>query len=405
MKKLLLVVMLVLAGSLFAQDDWSFKWSGMVSPQIWADSRQVVSGREDMMAFYPMPINRDANGKDVNAVPSLNMLSITARMALTVTGPDVLGAKVRGYIETDFTGANNETVNMLRLRHGYLDLKWEHSELLAGQFWHPMVVHEIMPGTRPLNMGAPFHPYGRYNQLRYTGRLGRMELVAVADFQTDNKSQGPLGSSTAYLKHSMIPESNLQLRYAGEHFFAGAAANLLATKPYAGETGRESYNSHISYSLFMKYDFSQWSLRSQCLINSNIYEASSLGGYAVATDPLTGLHSYTPYTFTTAWADFGRTAGRWRPGLFVGFGQNNDFGERYGLEVYGRGVNIERLYRLQPRLAYAAGNGLTLFLELEHTAVDYGRQNVSDPLALQYESDKSCHVVNNRIVLAAAYVF
>lgn len=394
------------------KDGWQFKWSGMINPQIWADSRQVVSGREDMMDFYPKPRLLDAQGNDINAVPSLNMLSITNRLGLTIKGPQVLGADMGGYIEVDFTGSTNEGLNMLRLRHGYINLKWEHQQLLAGQYWHPMVVHEIMPATRPLNMGAPFHPYGRFNQLRYSARLGKAELLAVAAFQTDNKSQGPYGASTEYLKHSMVPELNMQLRYVGEHLFAGGAANLLATRPYYRDLQRQDYNAHISYSLFVQYNWTGWSLRSQSLLNSNIYEASSLGGYVVnGANVPAGVEytAYSPYTFTTLWLDFGRTGGKLRPGFFAGCAANNQFGEWYpnvngALESYGRGIDIEYLYRFQPRLAYAAGNGLTLFAEWEYTCVHYGSKQTNLG-STRYVSSENEAVANNRIILSAVYSF
>ena len=400
-----------MSGFAVAQNEgWHFKWSGTVNPQVWADSRQVVSGREDMMDFYPKPRLLDAQGNDINATPSLNMLSITNRLGLTIKGPQVLGADMGGYIEVDFTGSTNEGLNMLRLRHGYINLRWEHQQLLAGQYWHPMVVHENMPATRPLNMGAPFHPYGRFNQLRYTARVAKAELVAVAAFQTDNKSQGPYGASTEYLKHSMVPELNMQLRYVGEHLFAGGAANLLATRPYYRDPQRQDLNAHVSYCLFVQYNWREWSLRTQSLLNSNIYEASSLGGYVVnGTTAPDGIDYpvYSPYTFNTLWLDFGRSQGKWRPGLFAAYAASNQFGEKYPnvggtLESYGRGIDIEHLWRVQPRLAYAAGNGLTLFLEWEHTSVSYGRK-VADVDYTQYVSDHA--VVNNRIILSALYAF
>lgn len=387
MKRTLMAMAFAAASTLsFAQqaEGWKLTWHGFVNPQIWADTRQVIQGREDMMAFYPMAPGYDEDGIDTNAVPSLNMLSITTRLSLTIQGPEVMGAQTKGYIETDFTGSTNAAINNLRLRHAYIDMRWTHSDLLMGQYWHPMVIHEIMPGTMPLSMGAPFHPYARYNQVKYTHFLGGLELSATAAFQLDNKSNGPLGASTQYIKRSMVPEMNLQMRYSGERIMLGVAANTLTIQPRRGQNF-----SHTSYTVYGKADIGNWSLRAQSLLNSNLYEASSMGGYVETYNPMLDQYSYSPYTYTTAWLDFGRRTGSWRPGIFVGYASNNT--KSHEGTFYGRGQDMESLYRIQPRLTYVAGHGLTFSAEWEYTSVKY----------MKFDNNTS----NNRFVLSAVYAF
>ena len=385
---------------------WKFTLSGMVSPQLYMDTRQVVAGREEMMLFFPKPFEPDADGNDLNAVPSLNMLAITTRLALAMEGPDVLGARLKGYVEGDFTGATDATINMFRLRHAYIDMRWKHNELLMGQYWYPMTIHEIMPGTRPLNMGAPFHPYARYSQVRYTARAGKFEAVAVAAFQLDNKSQGPAGSSTSYLKHSLVPECNFQLRYRDERFIAGVAYNLMAVKPrdFVLDTlGRkhkvdDRYVSH-SFSAFAGYSGPRWRITGQTVLSDNLYEGSTLGGY-IEHSVLDGdrcAYIYRPWHYTTAWLDFGRSTGRWRPGCFLGLGINNGSGEelRPGEVVYGRGYDISLLYRVQPRIGYVTDAGLSFWFEVEHTFARY-TETAAHP---------ACDVFNDRFILSAVYQF
>ena len=69
---------------------FSLDWHGFVNPHYYADSRSVVGGREDMMLFYPKPILRDSLGNDLNDGWQANMLAITARLGLRVSGPDML---------------------------------------------------------------------------------------------------------------------------------------------------------------------------------------------------------------------------------------------------------------------------------------------------------------------------
>ena len=418
MKKIALLLLSVLcAAGLYAQEadtnacpKWRFGFSGFVNPQFFVDTRQVVSGREEMMLFYPKPVERDADGNDINAVPSLNMLAITARLALAIEGPDVLGAKIKGYIEGDYTGASDASINLFRLRHAYIDMRWKHHELLLGQYWYPMTVHEIMPATQPLNMGAPFHPYVRYTQARYTMRYGHFEALAVAAFQLDNKSKGPNGSSPSYLKHSLVPEINLQLRYHSERLLAGVAYNLLVIRPrdYVTDTlgGKHKtdtrYASH-SFSAFMRYDWTGWRLNAQTILSDNLYEGCTLGGYIESYDVATNSYSYKPFHFTTVWVDFGRTRGSWRPGLFVG-GAYNTSGSAgaQATGVYGRGYDIDWLYRIQPRIGYVTKFGLSFWFEIEHTFAAY--RNTLAEAATEDRHD-ACRVHNERFILGAVYGF
>lgn len=366
LKTIIFSTLLLGMGSLKAQDDWTLTWHGFVNPHFFADSRQVVGGREDMMMFYPKPIVLDAEGNDINDYPSMNMLNITARVNLTIKGPDVLGAKLKGFIEGDFTGSTNATINSLRLRHAYLDMRWTNRELLMGQYWHPMTNPELIPGTCPLNMGSPFSTYARYNQLRFIQYLGKWELAAAAAFQLDNTSQGPIGPSSTYVRNSMVPELNLQWRYRGEHLFAGIAANLLTIKPRP----EVSNFSSASFNAFLRYQNHGWTLRAQSLFNNNLYEIASVGGY-IETFTATG-YEYRPWHFNTIWADVARTSGNWCPGIFLGYAKNSTDGTLQANEVqYGRGFDIESLFRIQPRLSYYAGHGLTFTAEVEYTHVNY----------------------------------
>lgn len=398
-----------------------FALHGFVTPHMFVDSRKVVAGREDMMLFFPKPVLPDADGKDLNATAALKMMSITARLNLTVKGPDVLGAQTCAFIEGDFTGSTDATINNLRLRHAYIDLQWQRHSLLMGQYWYPMTVHEVMPGTNPLNMGAPFHPYARYDQLRYTRRQGKWEAVAVAAFQLDNKSKGPAESvatgtstigSTTFQSHSLVPEVNLQLRYKGERLFLGAAANMLTLRPrnYVFDTNGGKHATHcnvitFAYSLFGSYRFGGWALKAQTLLNDNLYESCTMGGYYEQRKLVgdTYRYDYESWTYTTAWLDFGRTSGTWRPGIFLGYAVNNDFSRLVGLKnadvaVYGRGCDIKKMYRIQPRLVYRTDKGLMFQAEAEYSAALY-----NNPLAATPQTDEWAG--NLRLSLSAVYSF
>ena len=427
MRKILFALALIAScTAAFAQQDSIFKpkkilCHGFVNPHFYADNRQVVGGREEMMLFYPKPQSSDpVSGVDINDGWNMNLLSITARVNLTLKGPYILGAYTKAFMEGDFTGSTNATNNNLRLRHAYINMDWDHSSLLAGQFWYPMVVQEIMPNTRPLNMGAPFHPYARYNQLRYTGRIGyHFEAIAVALFQQDNMSQGLLNgtsaSSTQFIRQACVPEMHLQLRYWAFRLFVGAAANMLTIQPvvYTNLPAvlPDNYGqtfTNFSYTFFLKYRWDNYALSFQTLLNNSIYEGCSMGGYMAHTSfsGLTPSYSFDSWHFNTVWADFGRTTGHWRPGVFVGYGRNMAFGQQVNASdfVFGRGHDMEYLWRVQPRIGYHANDQFNVYAEAEYTRAQYGKQ-VLTPGSYHYDHDNDGGIGNLRLMLSAEYHF
>ena len=348
---------------------FTLDWHGFLNPHYYADSRSVVGGREDMMLFYPKQVVRDSAGRDVNDGWQANMLAITARLGLRITGPDMLGAKTTGYIEGDFTGATDPTINNLRLRHAYIDMNWEHHRLLMGQYWYAMVVHEIMPMTNPLNMGAPFHCYARQPQVRYEYHNSGFEAVAVAQWQLDNKSQGLLNgdstASTLFARHSPVPELTAQLRYRTDRLFVGAAINAKTIQPLVPDPNGALYTS-LTYSLFGSYRFDGVTIKAQTLLNNSLYEGCSLGGYLMLADS-----SFRDWHFNTVWLDIERTKGHWRPGLFLGYAKNLDYGNTNFVHCFGRAHNMEYLWRMQPRLTYTTLTGLSFVGEAEYTYAGY----------------------------------
>ena len=377
MKKILigLVGLMGLMGSMRAQSPFSLEWHGFVNPHYYADSRSVVGGREDMMLFYPKPRVLDSLGRDINDGWQADMLAITARLGLRVKGPDMLGARTSAYVEGDFTGATNATINNLRLRHAYIDMRWQHHRLLAGQYWYPMVIHEIMPMTNPLNMGAPFHCYARQPQVRYEYNIHGIEAVAVASWQLDNMSQGLLNgtaaSSTLFARHSLVPELNLQVRWTAGAFFFGYAANLKTIQPQVQSvttTLQPSTAKHTSFSwsLFGRYNGPGFTVKAQALLNNSLYEGCSLGGYLMLADS-----TFQDWHFNTVWLDVEKDTGHWRPGLFLGYASNLDYGNTAFVHCFGRGHDLEYLWRIQPRLTYSTLNGLSFTAEAEYTRAGY----------------------------------
>ncbi|MBO4281944.1 MAG: hypothetical protein J5873_01960 [Bacteroidales bacterium] len=406
---------------LFAQrKGFEYHFSGFVDPQLFMDSRQVVGGRESQMLLYPAPRKLDSKGNDENAVPNLNMLAITTRLGMEINAPEKVGRyAVSGYVEGDFTGSTEAGINMLRLRHAYVQFcrgEFREERLLLGQYWHPLVVPEIMPGTRPLNMGLPFHPYSRYVQARYERGGRHIRWATTAAFQLDNSSLGPEGRSTEYLRQTGLPEGNAEISLLWGHGgkienMVGLMANAELLRPRkavtlpSGERLRTGATfPSYAFSLFGAHYFNgKWKLSYQGIYGDNLYEQSLIGGY-IATEKVPGEYRYTPWGCYTLWADFRRLTGKWRPGLFAAYGRNKDFGRNVteNETVYGRGWDIDYLWRVQPQLAFCPKTWLQFFAEAEYTSVRYGEEK---PIEAGKHMSSAYAVGNLRLILAAVYSF
>ena len=81
--------------------------------------------------------------------------------------------------------------------------------------------------------------------------------------------------------------------------------------------------------------------------------------------------TFSDWHFNTVWLDIERNRGHWRPGLFLGFASNLDYGNTTFVHCFGRGHDIEYLWRVQPRLTYKTLKGLDFTAEAEYTMAGY----------------------------------
>ena len=162
--------MLLAVITLAAQDEGNFgiKFSGFVKNDFFFDTRQTVAAREGHFLLWPAAVTLDETGVDINAQSNFNILAVQSRLKGAITGPDAFGAKTSGVIEADFFAQANDNINLLRLRHAFVKLNWEHMELLAGQYWNPLFVTDCFPGTVSFNTGTPPQSFSRNPQVRAT---------------------------------------------------------------------------------------------------------------------------------------------------------------------------------------------------------------------------------------------
>jgi len=415
----LFVFSVILAASTIAQDSPSFgiKFSGFVKTDIFWDSRQTVDAREGHFLLYPANENLDAEGNDINAKASFNMLSIQTRLRGTITGPDALGAKTSGVIEGAFFGHTNGDINGFRLRHAFVKLQWKKTALLVGQYWHPNFVTYCFPGVVSFNTGAPFIPFTRNPQIRVTQNLGKFNLIFTALSQLDFTSTGPQGPGRQYLRNSAVPTLNLRFEYRNinteenKEFAIGASVNFKMLTPRL-ETDSNYKTSEtitsISEMIFLKMKFPKVTFKIQGVYAQDPFNWLMIGGYAVESlsDPMKDYRNYTPITTASGWLDIHSNGKKWQVGLLAGYSKNLGADKDISGPTYQRGADIAYLYRISPRFVYNSGK-FRIAPEIEYTVAAYATKDANGILNIDSKGmvTDSKEIGNVRFLLGVYFFF
>lgn len=424
MKKFVLFILAFspLIGLAQEKQNFGITFHGFVKSDLFFDSRQTIDVREGHFLLYPKNEMLDLNGKDINAKSSFNLLSIQSRLQGFITGPDLLGAKSSAYLEGEFFGTSNADINGFRLRHAFLKLQWTKTQVLVGQYWHPLFVAKCYPGTVSFNTGAPFQPFTRNPQIRVTQKLGKFNAILTAMSQWDFQSTGPNGTSPQYLRNSMIPALNLRFEFdmedkeAGKALLAGISANYKTLQPALSTSNGYVTDAKVSSLSFAAYLKMQWKPITMSLYGFYGEDATNLtmlGGYALreVTDINKGYVDYTPVKTQSVWLDVHSNGKTWQVGVFGGYTKNLGTKDAMVLPTtfdytnmtfYSRGSNIDYAYRTSARLIYNNGK-FRLAPELEYTVAAYAK-NINSYDANGKITDSNS-VGNIRVLLGFYYFF
>ncbi len=414
MKKLLIIFLFLnIVQQTYSQDTnivvkkkIGFKLSGFVKTDFWFDTRKTANAREEIFSVFPKDIELDALGNDINAASSFNFSVITSRLAVKIDGFDAFGAKTFGYIEADFSGISNATIATFRLRHAFLQLNWKKSSLLLGQFWHPMFVTDAFPSVISLNTGAPFQPFIRSPQIRYTQHIKNIDIIASLLAQRDYANIGPIGRSYSYMSNALIPNAHFQIKYKNKKSVFGVAVDYKILKPRQTTDSNiitDAKVSSISYMAYYNWTNKKFQIKTKAIWGQNLSDNLLLGGYAVASiDPINDERSYTPTQHLFTWLDLDYTIKlsktKLLPGIFFGYSKN--FGtlkENTGI-YYATASNMADMFRIAPSLSIKSGNTM-LSLEWEYTSSNYGTANNKGIIVDTHS------VSNNRIIFTGFYFF
>lgn len=383
-------------------DNVSVKFGGFVRAEYYIDSRKPVGAVDNLFGFFPDKEVKDSLGNDQNAVVTNNLSTQATRFNAAFTGPDVFNAKSTAFLEYDFTGGNRINV---RLRHAYLKLNWTKSELLVGKTWIPLA-ETIFPSVNGLHTGIPFRPFGRGDQVRFTYKPGKINILAAAVYQSEHTSTyGGSGD----IKANPIPDFHLQLHYKTANVFAGLVSEYKIVRPNLISTGTDGvFNtnetvSSYAFGGFAEYKHNKLTVKGSALYGQNLSEVFQQGGYAVTEiDPDNGNRSYSPSNSVSSWVNitYGQKV---IAGLFGGYQKNLGFSDDIlggAGSFFGRWQDVAYIYRLSPSVQYKVGR-LILAAELDYNIAAYGKVDITDKGKVKDAKE----IAGTRGLLAATFLF
>lgn len=303
MKKVLTFLAALLCGSAAFAQETPAKYSlyGFVRNYAVFDTRESSAGAQDLYFYMPKGVNL-VDGKDVNAMPSFRMYSLTTRLGLRVAGYQFGATKVDGTVEADFYSMNG-AVAVLRMRQAYVGLGWDFSAdnklvLNIGQTWHPLAAD--MPHVTNLETGAPFNPFNRSPQVMAHYDIdGRFTLTGGFLFPMQYQPTGPEGKSSNYNKYALLPEAYLGLSYKEGGFLGRLGLNVLTIKPYYKASG---LMAAVTPMLYLQYTDGMFQIKGKSVLAQAGEHLNLLSGYGVSSyDAAKDAYRYTPMQ---DWASF-----------------------------------------------------------------------------------------------------
>ncbi|MDR2980407.1 MAG: hypothetical protein LBV02_08235 [Bacteroidales bacterium] len=388
-------------------ENWGVNVGGFICTDLFWDNRLMVDARDGGILLYPTAFRPDINNRDINATPSFNLLAMNSRISLRISVPSVWSANISGFMEGWFMGVSNTGLNGFALRHSYIKMDWEKTALLVGQTWHPMFTENCFASTLAASTGAPFQPFSRAPQIRFTQKFGKaLRLMAYANTQLDHSSTGFEGASSQYLRHSSIPEMGLQFQYGkfknydegktSTLFLIGIGVDYKRLTPRL-VTGENKYTkkgvdcgaailfTHYKYSIEaseMKKKRS-FGVKAKGFYGGGCNEMLMIGGYAVKKYNDGELSydddfGYMALNMLSGWLDLYMELGNWEFGIFSGYCKNLGAYQKIQdsnnlLSYWGRGIGVNQLYRASMRAKYNIGK-LQMGFEPEYTLASYGSQ-------------------------------
>lgn len=362
------------------------KFGGYIKHESFWDTRQVVGAREDQILLYPKQQDLDAECSDINAQGQFTSVAIQTRMRLEIDGPEIGHATSKGVIEYDFFG-RADIANILRMRLAHIILDWDKAQILAGQAYHPLYVIGVDPRTISFSTGIPLDTFSRNPQFRVTYLPSdHVHLLFCASTQLDFPTDGPIGSSSTYLRDSVVPMLDFRIdTYLGDHRI-GAGVDFMRIQPRLKTNKNLKTRERLNNAIAILYADLKWDAvdtRTKLIYAQNATDHNMNGGYAVScVDSTTDRREYTTLNQFAVWNDTQITKSKSIiPGWFIGIAKN--LGARKPIiqsidndgvtetTIYGNGNDVDYVFRFSPRIQWKIKN-FTFAVEVEYTRAAYG---------------------------------
>lgn len=370
MKKKLSVLLILLLGLTYysygqtndTDQKFGISWGGFVKVDYMFDSRQTVTAREGHFLLFPANKNM-VNGEDLNAQANFNILAVQTRLTGKITGPDFFGMKTSGVIEGAFFGHTESDINGFRLRHAYVKLSNDNVDIIMGQYWHPMFVTAVFPGTYSFNTGVPFQPFSRNPQLRLTTK-GKVKFTGVVFSERDFATRGPgaTSGSSIFVRNSGMPQLHAQLQFGEKDLLGGLGVNLKTLRPALGEDNV----SNTAFIGYMKTKLGAATFKLEGIYGENMSDLLSISGLAEDTSG-----GYTSNRTLSVWGELSGGKDNIEWGLFSGYTKNDGFKDAVGGTIYGLAPTMDHVFRVAPRIGWKSGS-MKIGLEVEYTSAQYG---------------------------------
>ncbi len=384
--------------------------TGFIKNDFIFDTRQNVAVREGHFLLWPSPELLDSAGNDINAKSNFSFLSIESRIAANVKGPLFLGAETSGLLEGDFFGQTDVNINLIRLRHAWIKLKWVRWQILTGQYWNPLFVENCYPATISFNTGAPLQSFARNPQIRIGYQSGSFNFMFAALGQRDYSSYGDKGASSVYLRNAVVPDLHFRTEFDGEQLTGGIGLAYKRIVPRLYSTidtmvyEVDESVAGITAIAYAKITIENLTMKAQVRYGENITDVLSPGGFGVKDiDSVTGKQTYTPVCNFTVWGEFSLKLDHVDAGAFGGYlkslGTKDRVLDPSLFTVYGLATNIESFLRISPRVSYTY-NKVKCAFEMEYTRVWYGDEFDENYLPLTKKP-----VSNIRLLTGIYYYF
>ena len=387
---------------------------GFIRNYMAYDSRESVSGTEDLFYYLPMDQDLSSTGNDLNAVSSFRFAALTSRLGVDIKDYEFGDWEMGAKIEADFyAGVSGVTgTAYYRLRQAYVTFENDDLTFKVGQAWHPMSVDQ--PDVLALNGGSPFNPFSRTPVFQISYEFDDFSIDLAAIWQMQYTSAGPDGALADYIKYSKTPEIYLGLNYSEDDFLARVGVDVLSIKPRHINSSGELLSDRIttvSPFLYLQYSDDKFVFKAKTIYAQAGEHMNLNGGYGVtATSDVSNSEtswSYTPTRNSSSWISlaYGR---RVQGVLFAGYVKNFGTAEPIVSSDYlyfskNSYSNMNAMWRLTPTIIYNLGK-LAFGLEYDITSVQYGDWATSgDNYGLATENLR--WVTNHRVQAMIKFTF